>query len=103
MIPANSSAESTKADEIVSTTTKTTSGSDSQSGSDGNNGSSFFLLLLLVAAVMGGYGVWRLGGIERTKSHLLDFVENVKARIVGGGRRSGANVGYSQINGDLPR
>lgn len=55
-----------------------------------NNGASFFLLLLIVAGAMAAVGVWKLGGIEKTKLHLKGLIESSLDRVKG---RS-----YSQLN-----
>lgn len=59
---------------------------------DSNNGSSFFLLLLILAVAAGVYGVWRLGGIEKTKVHFTRLLTDVRDRVQG---RGGAD--YSRV------
>ncbi len=57
--------------------------------------SGFYFFLLLLAVVMAGVGVFRLGGIEKTKLHLREFIGQMK--------NSAGGVGsYSQVGG-LPR
>lgn len=65
---------------------------------DSSNGSSFFFLLLIIAAAMGGFGVWNLGGVEKTKLHLRGLVQNLADRVQGG---TGGR--YAQVSGGLPR
>lgn len=59
---------------------------------DSNNGSSFFFLLLILAVAAGAYGVWRLGGIEKTRVHVTHLIADLRDRVQG---RGGAD--YSRV------
>ena len=46
---------------------------------------------------MAGWGVWKLGGVEKTKLKLKEVVTGVMSKFNG---RSGGS--YSQLSGGLP-
>lgn len=59
---------------------------------ESGSSNSFYLLLLILAIAAGAYGVWRLGGIEKTKMQFRQLLFEVKDRIQGRG-----GPGYGRV------